>query len=403
MATLIANGEGRIVGKFSVPAGVPAGRKEVSILGSQGNRGATLFVGDGVINTQTLQRIITSLVTRYDPVAQTFTLPIAEQVRAVDVFVVTKGVKPIRVQIRETGFGVPSQVVLAEAVLTAVNLTANSWQRFVFPIPVSLSPNVEYAIVVLSDEATPSVGVAELGKYDAAAQRWVSSQPYQVGVMLSSSNASTWTPHQDRDLAFRIIGQRYNEFARTVELGSVYVANCTEFRLQGLIESPVQGASGSYELEFPDGSKRDLGNGQLISLASPVTGNVKVRARLTATAAHSAVLYPGTTLAAGTITSTAEYVTRAVDADPAGADVRVVFDAIIPSGAVVTVWQKGLDAGDAWVAVPVDQPAVPLGDNLYEYSFAANNVMEARLRFKLVLSGTPAARPRVRNLRITVL
>lgn len=51
--------------------------------------------------------------------------------------------------------------------------------------------------------------MAELGKYDAVHERWVTSQPYQVGVLLSSSNASTWTPHQDRDLTFRLLGARF--------------------------------------------------------------------------------------------------------------------------------------------------------------------------------------------------
>lgn len=54
----------------------------------------------------------------------------------------------------------------------------------------------EYAVVVLCDDATTALYVAELGKQDPT-RGYVTSQPYQVGVLLSSSNASTWTAHQD--------------------------------------------------------------------------------------------------------------------------------------------------------------------------------------------------------------
>lgn len=400
---LIANNQGRISGKFTIPANVPAGRKEVAIGGSQGNRGTAMFVGEGSVTDQVLRSFTTINFNRYDPLAQTFSMLQAEQVKGIDLFITAKGLKPVRVQVRETAFGVPTQTVLSEAVLIASAITAGAWNRFEFPSPVSLSPNVEYAMVVLSEEATPALGIAELGKYDSAAGRWVTSQPYQVGVLLSSSNASTWTPHQDRDMAFRIVGQRYSESSRKVDLGVINVGNVTEFRLQGLIEAPVAGATGDYELEFPDGRVVRVGNGQIVSLASPVTGVVKVRAAISATAAHSAVLHPGTFVAAGNIASSAEYVTRAIDADALGADVRVVFDAVIPSGATVKAYYKGLDAGDNWIELPLSGTPKPLDDKLYEFSFASNDVMEARLRIKLALTGSPAARPRVRNLRVTVL
>lgn len=403
MVTLVANAQGQINGKFVIPANVPAGRKEVSVVGSQGNRGGTLFVGEGAVTTQMLRRVVTTIVNRWDPLAQTFTLTQAEQIKAIDLYVTAKGVKPVRVQIRETGFGVPSQVVLAEAVVAASVIAAGTWNRFTFEAPISLPPNVEYAIVVLSDEATPALGIAELGKWDAASARWVTSQPYQVGVLLSSSNASTWTPHQERDLAFRIVGLRYSESNRLVSLGTINVVNATELRLQGLIESPVPGAAGSYELTLPDGRVIKVGNGQVVSLPSAVTGTVTVKAYITSTATHSAVLHPGTFVAAGNVAASGEYVTRAIEADVLGADIRVVFDAVIPSGATVKAYYKGLDEGDAWVELVTAATPIPLGNNLYEFGFSAADVMEARLRIKLTLTGTPAARPRVRNLRVTVL
>jgi len=403
MVALAANNLGQLRGKFRVPANVPAGRKEVIVSGSQGSRGGALFIGEGTMETYALNRLISTLIYRYDPLAQTFTMSAAEQVKAIDLYVLTKGAKPIRVQIRETGFGVPSQVVLCECVLPAAQITAGTWNRFAFPAPVSLSPNVEYAIVILSDEAEPAVGIAELGKYDSASASWVTSQPYQVGVLLSSSNASTWTPKQDGDLAFRIIGNNYTEASKSVALGTIPVTNATDIRLQGLIESPAVGASGRYELTLPDGRVFQVANGQVLKLSAPISGNINVRAILTGTAKQSAILHPGTFIAAGKIASTADYITAAIEADALGANIRVVYDAIVPSGATIRAYYKGLDDGDQWIELGSDKAPIPLGDELYEFSFKADAVKEARVRIKLVLTGTAAARPRARNLRVTVL
>ena len=51
---------------------------------------------------------------------------------------------------------------------------------------------------------------------------------YRIGVLLSSSNASTWTAHQDRDLKFRLLACRFTENTRTVPLGNITVTDSTD-------------------------------------------------------------------------------------------------------------------------------------------------------------------------------
>ena len=85
--------------------------------------------------------------------------------------------------------------------------------------------------------------------------------------------------------------------------------------------------------------------------------------------------------------------------------VKVLIDAIIPSGSTVGVEVSGVDGGDAF------SPMGPLGvpillnnqDGIYEYAFQKTAVMEARVKVRLTLNGTLNARPRVRNLRVIVL
>lgn len=145
---------------------------------------------------------LSSLIgSRIDPLAQTFSLDAAAQITGVELFVTALGATAITVQIRETQVGFPTQRIIAEAVMQPGAIVVNQINRWLFAQPIVLMPQTEYAIVILCNDATGAVGVAELGKWDVAGGRNVTSQPYNVGVLLSSSNARTWTAHQDRSRA----------------------------------------------------------------------------------------------------------------------------------------------------------------------------------------------------------
>jgi hypothetical protein len=70
---ITANSQGVAEGSMTVPAGVPAGKVLVRVVGDQGSVGTTTYTASGTITTQS-RRIVTTVVTRYDPLAQTFTL-----------------------------------------------------------------------------------------------------------------------------------------------------------------------------------------------------------------------------------------------------------------------------------------------------------------------------------------
>lgn len=80
-------------------------------------------------------------------------------------------------------------------------------------------------------------------------------------------------------------------------------------------------------------------------------------------------------------------------------------DGNIPSGSSVAVYLKGVDEGDDWQQMSLDElnQPTPVGDNIYEYNYLMSNVMEAKVRVKIVLNGTPAARPYVYSLRVSVV
>ena len=66
-----------------------------------------------------------------------------------------------------------------------------------FKIPVFLTDDREFAFVFMTDDNTHALAIARLGDVDQATQTFVSSQPYTVGVLFSSSNRQAWTAHQD--------------------------------------------------------------------------------------------------------------------------------------------------------------------------------------------------------------
>lgn len=418
----VGDSAGVVTGSFTIPAGVPAGNKQLAFVGASGSAGFATYSGQGTLERQTWQRQTTVTETRWqsppppaavwegggggggggaDPLAQTFTLVSNIQATAIDLWFVAKPTTTTSIQIRETATGFPTQSIVAEATVqpAAINIGGAS-TRIQFVAPVSLIAGIEYAIVVICNDPIGSVSVAELGKFDAIAQRWITSQPYTIGVLLSSSNAVTWTAHQDRDMAFRLLRASYAPTARTVALGTVAVVGATDLMLMSYAERPASVTSVDYTLTLPDASVLTVADGQPVQLPAAITGNVTVAARLSGSVDFSPVLTPGTQLVAGVIAATGTYVSRAV---PAGAAVRikVIYEGNIPSGATVAVEYKGPDGGDAWAAVSVTGTSAA-DDGFIEFVHEITGVTEVTVQVRLTLTGTTAARPRVRDLRVIV-
>ncbi len=401
MSTLIADNDGQVRGKFSIPANVPAGAKPVTFRGRGGTRGDAVFVGQGTLNVTTLQSVTTVnfFYVNYDPIAQTFTLAESAQLAGIDLWFTAKSTQ-VRVQLRETVNGYPGRTVLAETILEPGDIVVSgSHTRVLFDAPVSLSAGVEYAFAVLCDDAVTELAMAEMGKFDARAQQWVSSQPYTVGVMFTSSNASAWTAHQDRDLAFRLLRAVYTESTRDVDMGSVALSGATDVVLMALAESPAADARIDYTLALPDTSSVTVAAEQPVHFSAPVTGNFGVKARLSGTSNASPILYPGTQVLAGEVLTTADYVGRSISA--AGATRAVlIMDVLAPSGSSVVPKIKK-DSAD-WEAMQLEGQS-PTDDGYYEVRYAVplENISTAKL--KIELSGTVVARPMVRGLRFMAL
>ena len=401
---LVANAQGIVAGSIQIPDGVPAGAKRVLIAGNA-SRGEAVFTGSGEVTIDTTIAV-RQMPPGVDPLAQTFTLQQPAQIGAVDLWFSAKGPTRVLVQIRETQLGFPTRSVLAEVSVPVAQIRLGGQAtRVDLGRPVALQADTEYALVVLCDDATSALGVGVLGQFDVDAQQWITAQPYNVGVLLSSANASTWTPHQDRDLAFRLLRCSYTSQTRTLDLGAVDVDGATDLMLFAAAEVPSSRASISYSLSLPGGDVVEVAHGQPVRLPAPVTGSVGIGARLGGMESVSAVLHPGTQLLAATVGTTGSYCSRAV---PAGPDsrVRVVYDLQAPAGSSVACsladGTADATAAGSWSAVPV-LASRPVGDGWIEITHEAKDIDHLSVRVRLLLAGTSAARPQVRNLRVMVL
>ena len=474
--TLTANSSGQISGSFTIPANVPVGTKRVTFLGNQGSFGAGRFIGEGTIITRN-QRQLNTIETRFfDPLAQTFRLDASRHVTGVDFKFTAKGSNNNKVylEIRETELGLPNAITLAEGVIQGSAITVNAWNKITLTRPVYLDAGVEYSMVLLTDDAIHEVALAELGKLDTAANQFVTSQPYTIGTLLKSSNASTWTPVQEADLTFRMYAASFTSTSRTINLGqlrdasiatitrssttatvttstphgyvtgqkvvisganqtgyngafTVTVTNATVFTctVTGDPATPATGTilvasgditdlialagiervSSATDAEFiftkPDGTQIRGSDNARIQLAEDLNVPLTLSAILRGTSTESPFLFAGTQAVYGNLGESANYITRAVPC-AANAKVSVTFESLIPGGAGVTVEIQKSD--NTYQAVSQTTSAA-VGDGWTEQVFTVASFTDGgtTTRARITLTGTAAARPQVRQLRMVVI
>ena len=380
-------------GKFTIPANIPAGVKSVEIIGERGSRGLAQFTGRGEITLEERRRVIT--VTRYDPLAQTITLLTeGRHIAAVGLWFEDIGDKPVTVQIRETATGLPTGAVLAEARITAAQIRGNGEETVVdFATPLYIEALQEFAIVILTDDNKHSLAIAEVGQYDRRAQRYVTEQGYSVGVLLSSSNASTWTPHNNADLAFRLYAAEFTATEHTTELKTQTAHNTSDLYLMADVERPGTETDVSFTFTADD-RRYALQDKQTGRLDVRTDGDLTAKVTLRGSKTRSPVLYPGALLALGDLQETATYISRAVVAGSGQA--IVTLESNTPSGSALTV---EIEIDGTWKSCTPEN-GEPLGDgwvrNEYKQTISGGDTVRCRI----TLSGNISARPRARALRM---
>ncbi|MBF0374929.1 MAG: hypothetical protein HQL39_16105, partial [Alphaproteobacteria bacterium] len=392
---LVANAEGVVEHLFNIPPGIPAGTKRVEVTSNAAGVGVATFVGDGQVETTVRRRVATVEEFHVDPVAQSITLRQGRHVGGVDLLFRAVGPSQIIVQLRDMTNGFPGRSILAEARRRPADVRTDGQPTRFEWAPVWMAADEEFCVVVLCDDPVAEVAIATVGEFDQARQRWVTEQPYQIGVLYSSSNGTAWTPHQNSDLWFRLLACRFTATSRTVPLGTLTAAQVSD--LVGLFNAERPDASTRITLRLigPTGAVYSLADGQPLNLTDRLTGDVAVQLVLEGSDHRSPVVYPGVQAIFGVMAETATYISRQF-ACPAAAKMRVILDVITPGTSAVKVEVQASD--QSWIEIPVSA-GTPIGDGWEERVHVLTPFAAAATRVRLTMTGSAVARPRIRRIR----
>ena len=424
-----ADAQGVVKGRFKIPKNIKAGTKQVKFIGDHKGHAETTFTGQGTVVTNTMRQVKNIQQSYYDPLAQTFMLTQPRQLSGVNIWLVTKGTTPLIVQLRETSVGFPSRTIIAEGrVEQNSSLTDGSWVKVSFDTPFYASANIEYAVVVLANDAQTEVGISELGKPDLGpGGGYVTQQPYQVGVLLSSANASTWTAHQDKDLTFQLLARKYDASKpKSIILGQITLAaDTTDLLISALTSTPATGADADlWLLEMDPANKTDISkakskrmvsDGQIVKFNQPTSGLYTVVANLRCTDYASATIDPGTQIIQGVMSDKGTYITRNFRGDKNAAVALTVTIENIGGGTITVDYANAKTDGKPyapadWVSVP-QVPQAPgtsaqnaAGrDELMFKTTIAQGKGSDDMKLRLTISGTADHRPQFFNLRVSVV
>ncbi|MFI5411293.1 DUF4815 domain-containing protein [Kaistia sp. UC242_56] len=403
---LVGNSEGRITGSFTIPANVTAGQKSVVAVGASGASGTASFVGQGTIDVTVMQRISTtqffntqtqSPTSGVDPQAQTYTLDEGRQMAAFDIKFCAIGDRSndCILEVRTVENGWPTGEVLAAVRIDMDAVVIGAWTTVDFAVPLYQAPGSEFVFVIKTDDAAHAISEATIGSYDSVNNAWVSAQPYTIGTRLSSANANTWTAHQDSDLTFRAVAAKFGPNAKTVNLGSYSLTNCSDLMICGTVLLPTSDCSLYFEVQRVSGEIIKLLPDQVYEFTEYVTEVVQLRAVLKGSEKASPVLFPGVQLIAGTIRGSGTYISRSMTM---GSGVRVATNLAtkLPAGSTLKIEHDAND--NNWTEATFTAQSL-LDEGWIEREYAKNPYSAVEGRLRLTLTGTPAARPSVADLR----
>lgn len=412
---LTADAEGVIEDEFVIPANVTAGTKVVYAEGAAGTSATALFVGQGIIQIDVMRRVTTierwqreevqpaptpRPGPRVDPLAQTFRPSEDRMLVGADIKFCAIGDEDNAafVELCSVENGIPTEDVRARVTFSMEGVEVG-WFEARWSLPVVTHADNEHAYVIGTDDAEHALAIAKIGEVDPEAQVRIGSQPYTTGVLLSSSNKSTWTPHQLEDLAFRAVAALFGPLTKTVTLGSFDLVDCSDLQVRAAVELPSPDCRVVFEIVRPGGSIIRLLPFQVMQLTEYLTETVQLRAVLTGTEKLAPILYAPVILIAGRIEQEGTYVTRAFKLGT-GVDLTAYYKANLPAGSTVALEYDLAD--DDWQELPFDSVEALTDPAWVENKHVETAITGVEGRLRITITGGPAARLRIGDLGASI-
>ncbi|QDK04952.2 virulence-associated protein [Listeria phage LP-066] len=417
--TLMANADGTVKGTITIPAGIRCGVREVTLRNAD-NLGISTFTAQG--RKKTVQDIIIRThvtANLYDPLAQSFQFTDDRVITSLGLHFASKdaGENNVIVQIRGmSDGGQPNKTIYAERVLTPaqVNVSADSSKetKVTFDDPIMCKAGQEYCIVIVTDSDSYTMWLGTRGKprIDSPSDL-ITSNPYVQGVLFSSSNASTWTAHQDSDLKFNVYTAKFNEQAvlefdtmknvkvdRVVLMSTYLTPNNTGciWDMKIVLDNEPTGVTVADKEWQPIGNYQDLDVEQLAR-------EVKLRATFVANNYISPLLSLDDIMFAGFLTALkGSYVSRNINmTDSPYNTVKISYEAFLPANTTVKA-QFSTDAGITWKDLMSTPVVTQQTADFYKYEYEEKVIQSGTYKgFKVRLnlaSQNSFLRPRARRL-----
>lgn len=417
--TIQANSSGVAKGKFTIPANIRCGIREVT-LRNPDNTASNSFTAQG--RKKTVQDIIIRTrvtIVLIDPLAQSFQFDENKVITSFGLYFSTKDTSEnVIVQVRGmSDGGQPNKTIYAETVLkpsqvkTSADATLET--KVSFDDPIMCTAGQEYCIVIITDSDQYNMWIATRGRprIDNPSVL-VNGNPYLTGVLYSSSNASAWTAHQDSDLKFNVYTAKFNEEA-VIEFDTMKNVQVDRIVLMSTYLTP-QNTGCRWEMKMvlaneasnvtvaqkewqPIGNYIDL---DVLQLAR----EVKLKATFKANKYISPLLSLDDIMFVGFLTALeGSYVARTIDLTDAPYNtLKISYETFLPANTTVTP-RYSIDEGTTWKTLTVTPKVTQQTENFNKYEYeekittgtATNKTIKWRLDLK---SQNSFLRPRVRRL-----
>jgi hypothetical protein len=193
----------------------------------------------------------------------------------------------------------------------------------------------------------------------------------------------------------------------TPATGTIFISRgrVSDLQVMGRVVQPTLQCGVVFNLTVDGGTAQPFAHLEHVQLDSRIQAGARLSVTLTGTTTESPFIGRDLAVLFGELLETGTYITRAT---PVAEDDRVElnFDALIPNSAGVAVaLQAGAPGSPSWETVPFNEITQDLGDGWGDYNHrrATFDTAGTETRARFTLTGTPASRPLIRNIRMAIL
>lgn len=375
---------------FTIPANVKCGTVEVKLYDAN-LVGYAQYRATGIERNVRETILVTNSVARYvDPLAQTFVFSETRILTGADVFLMDKDSHNVTIQVRNVETGLPGKIVYTEVAVPAkdipVSSNGNSALHVDFPNAIQCEKDTEYCIVILTDSPKLRAFIAKLGEKTLSGSKYITSNPYATGVLLSSSNASTWTPHQDMDLKFALYTAKF-ESTGEINFNSFNMDNAD--RLLYTIDI-LNGISTSTDIQskINNGAYQSVQPWEAYELDTHAK-SCQVRIKMTSSSQYQSPLINRDSAQVISFHSenSATYITKNMILNDECQEVKVMFNTSSLPGNDVKVYIATDGIGQAWTEL-TPSASYPIDAKNKQLEYVKNNLKISNFRIKIVISTT---------------